>query len=420
MLILVFSYLPILIFQDYSKIDSFAFWGRFFGLSGIVTLLWMYLLGIRAIFGKVIPDLFWINKIHKQLGIYGITILLTHPILLFIFYDDLGINLLSLKIETEFDRHVLFGKIASSFLVLTWCASIFLRKKLSFRWWKKIHFAGYIVLPLSLIHSIEIGLNLQKSNGLSLYFILIGLIYFFAVIYRILFRLGFFRLKYKVLSTTKITKDVVKIDLKPVTKRLKINPGQFIYLQRNVKSETHPFTVSHIDESTNNISITVKKLGKFTEEIQKISKDEVVIIDGAYGVFTSEVTNKKPIILIAGGIGITPFLWIFEGLKSGFNKEVILFYGNKTEDGIAFRPMLEDLNREISDFKMINVISADPKFLGEKGFINFDLIKKYVNDELNNYNIFVSGPPILISKITKELLRKGVKKENLFKEEFSL
>ncbi|MDQ7020809.1 MAG: ferric reductase-like transmembrane domain-containing protein [Candidatus Dojkabacteria bacterium] len=174
-LIILASILPIFLFidfPDYSAISDkslandlyIGIFASIIGLVGGILLLWLVILGNRFI-DKVIPDLIWVNSLHKKIGKYGYLFILMHPLLTIYSYGE---NLLYLFLpneltlnQTEFETHVAIGRIAFYTLTFIALTSIFLRKKLSYRLWKRMHFLSYIIFPLIFIHAPEIGLIIK-------------------------------------------------------------------------------------------------------------------------------------------------------------------------------------------------------------------------------------------------------------------
>lgn len=391
---------------------------RQLGLIGTVILFWQFMLGIRGLVSRFISDLIWVNTIHKNLGKYGFLLIMFHPILMVIFYLGAGINLIGPKFDTDFDRYKTLGVIGFTLLTITWVASAILREKIKFRPWKRIHFVAYIALPLLILHGINIGLTLSTNKNLRYYWLGLALILSAAIIYRLLLNIGMFKARYKVIEMKKLTPDTTQVIMQPLGKRLVPQPGQFIYIQVDAFGETHPFTVSHYDETTGSLSITPKTAGKFTADIHNLQVGKTVFIDGPFGVFTKEAyTTERPLVLIAGGIGITPFMRLISKVGDGWNKQVTLFWGNKTEQDIPFSEELK--LAEPNGLKVVHVMSNQENFNGEKGYINLDLLQKYLGD-LTKYEYFVCGPPAMMSKLLPVVEGSGVPKDQIHAEKFSL
>ncbi len=69
-------------------------------------------------------------------------------------------------------------------------------------------------------------------------------------------------------------------------------------------------------------------------------------IDAPYGQFTFEGEYPK-IALLAGGIGITPFVSICKNATDKqLESKITLFYGCRTENDIAFKQELEEMQKK--------------------------------------------------------------------------
>lgn len=395
------------------------------GIIGLLLMLWQVTLGVRTIATIFTKDIIWLNSIHSFFGKYGFVLILLHP--LFYYYRRIvetgGFPFPNLNLIR--DQYIFLGQLAILLLGSLWITSAIFRSKLSFRLWKFIHLISYPIIFLVFIHSLNIGviINTPKSDLLRIVWIILFIIFILASVYRLLFQLGLFKYRYKVSNITKVSVDTSKIDLVPQNKLLNINPGQFLYVQTSVLGEAHPYTVSHKNEGNNELSITVKNLGKYSEYLNKLKIRSSVMLDGPYGVFMQDenLLDNNPLVLIAGGIGITPFLHFINSLKNKkLNHEVILFYGVKTVDDLAFKDDIDDVQRVNSKFKVVYVLSdVREKVLGfESGFVSEELVKKYLVS-LNKRKYFVCGPPLMLSSVEKFLKKNGIDVDSIFSEKFT-
>ena len=87
--------------------------------------------------------------------------------------------------------------------------------------------------------------------------------------------------------------------------------GQFAYfrfLDGVPGSEEHPFTISSVPGDSH-IAFSAKGIGDFTAALPQVQPGSPMLVDGPYGVFRCDrVDAGRPIVMLAGGIGITPFL----------------------------------------------------------------------------------------------------------------
>lgn len=117
---------------------------------------------------------------------------------------------------------------------------------------------------------------------------------------------------FTVVSVTRENETVTTVRLSPPEGRsLRYKAGQFVYLRflDGVPGpEEHPFTLSS-SPTEDTISVTAKDLGDFSGGLTEVQAGATALVDGAYGVFRSDkVSPERPLVFIAGGIGITPFL----------------------------------------------------------------------------------------------------------------
>lgn len=430
------TFLPMVIFPlevisrgFFTVADSLFILGAWLGLAGFWLLFWQYALGIRQLVGIFTHDTIQINKIHKFLGLNAVLFIFAHPLLLII--DSLineGADLLKIKIENEFDLHVVFGKIAISLLFLTWGSSRFFKNRLSFRWWKRIHLLNYLILPFVFIHAREIG-SFFISEPLEIYFYFLFIIFIAFVIIRILAQINLWtQARYTVVAVEPVSNGVMRITLEPKGEGIKLpEPGQFQHIKISIPGETHPFTISHFNSSKKQLSLSIKALGPFSAGMHKLSVGQVVFVEGPYGVFTQELYKGeiRKAVIIAGGIGITPFMRFVEYVYNNPGKfdEVFLFYGNKTTKDIAYLDDLNQVDDTSNPLKVIHVLDAvkeDEQIPEgfERGFITLDLIKKYVKSDLPEYTFFICGPPVMMKILSTALMKAGVPKSKIHKEEF--
>ncbi|MEO6729108.1 MAG: ferredoxin reductase family protein [Candidatus Dojkabacteria bacterium] len=410
--------------QFFESKDIYWIAGSFCGLLGFMVLNWQFILGIKPISAIFTIDVVATNRLHKWFGMYGLLLIFAHPIFVFVEYmTNRGISLAGISFETQTDINISYGKIAITIIILTWLSSYLIRKNFSFRTWKRLHLLNFLIVPIVFLHAKDMGTFLN-STGLNVYFNILVVLYFVIVIYKVLEQLGVLRYKLKVVEVSRITHDIIKIDLTPTGLPILPAPGQFIQIQLAKFGETHPFTVSHYNEITKQISISTKASGYFSNKLINLQKDQQVFVSGPFGVFTKQAYYNKTdkVVMIAGGIGITPFLRLVEFIDKNPEKykEALLVFGNKTTADLAFVDYFKSVEAK-SNLKVVNVLSgeATPKDGFEIGFVTSDLLKKYLKEDLPNYKFFICGPPIMMTKIEADLISKGVKKEDIMWEDFS-
>jgi predicted ferric reductase len=398
----------------------FGLAGSIFGFIGMIMLWWQSVLGFRKVLGPWIQDVPWLLDIHKKIGMYGTLLIFLHPLfaaLRFGFDEFIGVILPSFG--TEYERHIFLGSIALYILAIIWISSAILRSRIKYRPWRYIHYLSFAVVPLVFLHGGSIGHSLGNSDLLMLYWNIILGSYLALLLFRFAYQIGLGKKKYLLESKKQLTDSTFEYTFAPksVDKQISYYPGAYVHLQLGKIGEDHPFTITQFDSSTGNLSFGIKTFGKFTKKIENLEVGSEVLIDGPYGVFTREIYSEpdRNSIMIAGGIGITPFI---NAIKTKDPSSIFLFYGNEDSEQIAYKKLIDEkLNENI-----VHVISSDrdgtiPENY-EVGYITKDILEKHLPKDFENNNFFICGPVPMMKLVEKSLTELGVAKSNIHTEKF--
>lgn len=399
-------YAPLL----FDGIDRLAV-GRFIGLFGLQLIWWQVILGNRQLTRFITQDLLWVNKVHRFTGTYGFLIIVLHPLLMISIYDL--VLVWPPSFASPFDIGVRFGTLALSFLAFVWLVSALLRSTLSWRWWKRLHLLAYLIFPLLSIHMLLVGSSRLQFSWLGVWLYAIIGAFVIILLVRIAGWAGLTKFRYSVIETTQVAKNVTRFRLAPLGRMIAPQPGQFAYLQNKRYSESHPFTVSHFDSVSGEISFSIKAVGPYSRRLTTLQPGDTVFIDGPYGTFTKEIGHSdQPVVVIAGGIGITPFIRHFEQRAIDY-----LFWGCQTEADIAYRDVIET-----SGAKICYVLSKETKQKPgyEIGIIDVELLKNKLKQPLSRYTFYLCGPPPMMKSLHKQLTDHGVEPVQIHQEKFSL
>jgi len=385
-------------------------------LAGTVLLAWQLLLGFRGAVPWLMTDLIWVIELHKKLGVLAAVLILFHPVFISLYYlDTYGFVPLVWQFDADFDTWVMLGQIALVVLLVVALTSVWFRSRLTFSTWRLIHLTSYLILPLVIVHSLPIGQTLGTSPlRLGWYALIAAFALFY--IYRALVRAGLFTRPYEVVRADPVAENVVEIQMKPLKKQLKPFIAQFIYFRRTSLSSVHPYTVSRYDTNTGLLAITVKALGDASTQMQKVQIGERVRLDGPYGIFTREAHETgRPLVMMAGGIGITPFIRLVEKIEKDHHREAYLFYANRFRKDIAYKQELDSLKH----VKVVHVLSDEPVYEGEKGFATLDLVKKYLDHPVLECEYLICGPTPMIVMLEENLLDAGLPPAQIHHELFA-
>jgi ferredoxin-NADP reductase len=182
--------------------------------------------------------------------------------------------------------------------------------------------------------------------------------------------------------------------------------GQFIVVtitKGEIKLKK-PFSISSSPTEQDFIEFTKKLTGhEYSNALNMLTIGDLVEIDGPHGNFTFEGEYKK-LCLLSGGVGITPLRSICKystDLKLDVN--IILLYGNRTEQNIIFRDDFELMQRQNQRLKVVLTLDEPgARWTGESGIITAEMIKRNVSDYMTRV-FYICGPPGMLQSITQLL-----------------
>ncbi|MFB6522088.1 molybdopterin-dependent oxidoreductase [Streptomyces sp. NPDC056401] len=142
------------------------------------------------------------------------------------------------------------------------------------------------------------------------------------------------------------------------------------------------------------------------------------------GVFALPTHTDNPVVLLAGGIGITPFLSYLETLAAtgGTVPEVVLHYGNTNAADHPFRDRLRELASRIPVLTVVDHYAAPgpQDVLGRDhdrtGFITVDDIDPGLLARRARF--YLCGPQPMLDALTGALIARGVPRFEVFSEKF--
>jgi 3-phenylpropionate/trans-cinnamate dioxygenase ferredoxin reductase subunit len=200
-------------------------------------------------------------------------------------------------------------------------------------------------------------------------------------------------------------------------------PGQFAWLrlQRSVIGEEHPFTIASSPHLPGRVEFTIRSAGDFTRGIGRLRPGQPVWIDGPHGAFTSDVSSCDGVVMIAGGVGITPMMSMVRAAADrGDTRPHRLVVVARSSADLLFREELGALRKEL-DLEVTEVLRRPHAgWEGHTGEINISLLTAVLGaDDQHEYlDYFLCGPPGLVHDALTALEALGVPNHRVHTEQF--
>lgn len=171
-------------------------------------------------------------------------------------------------------------------------------------------------------------------------------------------------------------------------------------------------------ECEDRIELGIKVHGDFTKRVSNLMPDDVVGVQGPFGVFTLPV-GESPLVFFAGGIGITPLRSMIRSIqRSGSLRPVTLFYSNKYVEESPFIEEFLAMQQHESWFRFVPILTqqAPSDWQGERTRLDYAMLEKYdVLDSANTF--FMCGPKSFMESILGYLAEAGIDTKKRLKEE---
>ena len=404
--------------------------GALIALGRVTGLVAAYMILLQFVFMSRLPwlervfGLDNLSRVHQKNGKWAFVFLVLHPLLITLGYASVGGHGFWEQVAlffTDFE-HVFLAFIGLLLFVVMISTSIAIaRSRLRYEAWYFVHLVAYAAVFLSFLHQREIG---EDIIGNYVFYTYWSIIFAAVFVNHLVFRFGrpiwlFFRNDFRVARVVRESPTTVSLY---ITGRhldnFSIRPGQFMIFRFFMKGlwwQAHPFSMSMVPNGRE-IRITVKELGDFTMQLKNVNQGTRVLIDGPHGIFTDLFSMSDKILLIAGGIGITPIRSLMEEMvKKG--KDVVLLYGNRTEEEIVFREEIDELRRNFPT-AVTHILSHASDFAGEKGIIDEEKVTRLVPDYLSR-EVFLCGPPPMMNGLIAVFKKLGVPRHMVHYERFA-
>ena len=203
----------------------------------------------------------------------------------------------------------------------------------------------------------------------------------------------------KVVGNSRLHADCYLLKLRSGTRLPEMIPGQFVQVRVDDSQKTflrRPFSIYYVDKKANELWLLIQTIGEGTRRLSNCTPGDTlnVILPLGNGFSAPPSSNVKP-LLIGGGIGVAPLLFLGETLISIGCKPVFLL-GARTKDYIV-------QHEEFAKLGTVYVTTEDGS-MGEKGFVTHHSI---LNDR-GWGSIYTCGPLPMLVAVAKYAKTSGI------------
>lgn len=359
-------------------------------------------------------------RLHRRLATVVLTLTAAH-VLVIILADPARLALLRFVDAPLRAQAAISSVVVMLLLVVTSMARR--RVRLSYTAWRGIHLGlGGLALALALVHTI--GVNRYLTSGPAV----IALAALIVVPFASLAVLRVTRLRpatvrpYTVARVVAEGGGVTSLQLEAEGHPGQtFSPGQFAWIrltdQRSSLAE-HPFSYASSARRPKQPAFAIRAQRGFTAQVPSLPVGTRVLVDGPHGPFKFD--QRAPgLLLVAGGIGITPAMSI---LRTAWDDHLtgrfLLLYAGKTLDALTFMDQFEVMGLRL-DLQVVPILSDPvPDWTGERGRLRAEVVDRYLPADVRRWQFAVCGPPGLVDSTYTALSSLAIPPEHIHAERF--
>ncbi|MEU8586207.1 ferredoxin reductase family protein [Streptomyces sp. NPDC048664] len=399
--------------------------GRITGLLAgyLMALVVLQMARVPALERRVGSDR--VARWHAMSGRYTISLVLAHIVLTMWGYalqSGKGFGGIVQQTVDSVEQLPDVGKaaIGTGLLVLIGLISMGpVRRRLSYDLWYHVHLLTYAATYLSFWHQLSTGNEFAgQPEAKTAWYALYGTVTALVVWYRVLMpvRLNV-RHRLRVEAVIEESPGIVSVLMSGRRlHRMGAEAGQFFrwrFLAPGMRFSSHPYSLSAAPRPTM-LRITVKAIGDHSSALRELEPGTRVWAEGPYGALTASRRSRGKVLLVAGGVGITPMRALFETLPGSAGDLTLLYRANSTQD-LALWDELAQIAEERGARLMYAVNSPE----GERPDISAETLRRKLPD-IDDHDVFMCGPPGFAQQVYDALRGAGVPARRIHHESFEM
>jgi predicted ferric reductase len=294
-----------------------------------------------------------------------------------------------------------------------------IRRQIPYETWYFIHLTGYLAVLLGFGHQLTLGADFATD---TLAFWWWTALFVAAAVFIAWARLGdLVRSLTRTFYVTAVSREANGIGSLHVSgtglRRLRVAGGQYFNvrpLTRHLWWQAHPYSVSAAP-TTSGLRFTIKELGEDSTRMLQLRPGTRVILEGPYGAFTIDRADGAPVVLVAGGVGISPIRALLE--DCGPHQTPIVIVRVRHEGDVAHRAELERMVAARNG--VLHIIAGPRQWFTRHDPFAPETLRAWITD-LPQRHVFMCGPASLESAVKTGMRKAGVPTDHIHHERFGV
>jgi len=411
-----------------SPLNALTAIGQLTALYGTYLALVGILLMSRAPFIDQVVGSDEASRLHRLAGYASVWFIGAHTIASTIGYSEttkiptIGEVWNQIYTFTILESGGLGGTIALALLIVVAVVSMrAARARLAYETWYGIHLYVYVAMALGFLHQLTLGVDfvdddLARNSWIALYAIAFVPLILFRFIEPLIRNL---RHRFYIDKVVIERDGVASLWITgSAMDKLPVRAGQWFGIRiLNAKGwwRSNPYSLSAGPDGIH-LRFTIEALGDRSRDLQRMKPGTRIFLEGPYGILTGAVRTREKVLLVAGGIGITPLRALFEVLPVR-RGDMALLYRAPSNASVVFKQELTRI-AEVRGATIDFVTGSRDQFaFNDDPLSPGGLWAAY--PDVRERDIYLCGSPRMMATVEKSLRDIGVPHDQIHLERFS-
>ena len=200
--------------------------------------------------------------------------------------------------------------------------------------------------------------------------------------------------------------------------------GQYLNISTMIdgKRVGRSYTIASAPTRTAYVEISVKRDGLFSKHLHaNVHEGDRVKIGAPAGKFLFAGHEAKRVVLVAGGVGITPMMSVIRSLTDRcWQGEMILIFAVRKRCDVIFEHELDALQKRFPNLEVVVTLTgdADAAWTGDRGRITAELVRRAVPALDKRGPVMLCGPEPMMQAARATFIELGVPDAEILEEAF--
>ncbi|CAB3796546.1 Phenol hydroxylase P5 protein [Paraburkholderia ultramafica] len=228
----------------------------------------------------------------------------------------------------------------------------------------------------------------------------------------------------RVKETVDLTPTIKGIFIELDGEGIEFQAGQYVNVQIPGEDMPRAFSLAGTPGSSRLIELNVRRVpgGKGTGYLHDgLKPGDAIRVSGPFGRIFVRASDPQPVILIAGGSGLSsPRSMLLDLLEHGDERPITLVYGARDRTELYYHELFLELTERHANFTYVPALSSEAEESAWDGFRGFvhEAAKAHFGNDSRGHKAYLCGPPVMIEASIRALMRGQLFERDLYTEKF--